>query len=85
MFRYKNNVLDETFFTSEIELDNIKEVVICFKNLMEIIQAEIFLRLKKVLKISHRILNDTDDSINSKSIDIESIVKDKIRYFFDGQ
>ena len=75
--------IDHVLFGKDFSSDKMFVIVLCFRNMMEIIQSEVFLSLKNILKISIRILNDSDDNINSKSDEIESIIKNKILNFFD--
>lgn len=60
-------------------------LVLCFRNIIELVQSEIFLSLKQILEISIRIINDTSDVINTKSIEIESIIKNKIGIYFEHE
>ena len=80
-----NNVQEEGFFGKDFRPDKIFMLVLCFRNIIEIVQSEIFLSLKQILDISIRIINDTNDVINSKSIEIESIIKSKIGIYFDSE
>ena len=82
---YYINELDEGFNGKEFRHDKITTLVLCFRNIIEIIQSEIFLSLKQILEISIRIINDNNDAINSKSIEIESIIKNKIGIYFDNE
>jgi hypothetical protein len=77
--------LEEELIDKNFRHDKIFMLVLCFKNIIEIIQSEIFLSLKQILEISIRILSDNNDVVNSKSTEIESLIKNKICIYFDTE
>ena len=50
--------------------------------MIELMQFEIFYSLSQIMKISLKIINDSDDSINQKSTEIEAIIKEKIKLYY---
>lgn len=77
--------LEEAFLDKNFRHDKVFLLVLCFKSVLEIVQSEIFLSLKQILQVSIRIVNDNNDIVNSKSTEIESLIKNKICIYFDTE
>lgn len=76
------NKSEKEIHSKQFPSSQIPKLVLCFKNMIEFMQTEIFVSLSQILKISLRIINDSDDNINQKSTEIEAIIKEKIKLHY---